>query len=207
MYKRQHGVHQVNGSGQHAKYAYRDAYGPFGSHADVFVLVLITDPVVQRYATHSDEHEHADEIHYDVLRKKKKKNCIRTVMGLLQQCFRCALAARRSRIGTTPYSCAYRCTCGPCGPKFIIPGDAAAAFTRIECSSLRKTHILLCHGLQYIIYCAFCVYIACAVQLCKSRQCRFNSPRTTHINHGGDTLVHTLILCCRYLQSAYKIAV
>lgn len=78
MYERQHGVHQVNGSGQHAQHAHRDAYGPFGSHADVFVLVLITDPVVQRYAAHGDEHEHADEIHYDVLRKCKKRKKKRT---------------------------------------------------------------------------------------------------------------------------------
>lgn len=69
MYERQHGVHQVHGPGQHAQHAHRDAYSSFGSYADVFVFVLVTDPIVQGYAAHGDEHEHADEIHYNVLLK------------------------------------------------------------------------------------------------------------------------------------------
>lgn len=73
MYERQHGVHQVHGPGQYTQHAHRDAYGSFGSHADVFVFVLIADPIVQGYAAHGDKHEHADEIHYDVLLKYQKK--------------------------------------------------------------------------------------------------------------------------------------
>lgn len=70
MYKRQHGVHQVHGSGQHAQHAHRNSDGPFGRHAYVLVFILVADPVVQRYAAHGDEHEHAHEVHDDVLWKK-----------------------------------------------------------------------------------------------------------------------------------------
>lgn len=70
MYKRQYGVHQVNSTGKNAQHAHRDAYGTFGSHADVFVFVLITNPIVECYTTDGDKHEHADEIHYYILVKE-----------------------------------------------------------------------------------------------------------------------------------------
>jgi len=73
MYKRQYGVHQVNGTGKNAQHAHRDTYGTFGSHADVFIFVLITNPIMERYTTDGDKHKHADEIHYDILEKKLKK--------------------------------------------------------------------------------------------------------------------------------------
>lgn len=73
MYERKYGVHQVHGPGQYAQYAHRDADGPFGTHADVFVFVLIADPIVQGYAADGDEHEHADKVHDNVLIYKKTK--------------------------------------------------------------------------------------------------------------------------------------
>jgi len=78
MYKRQYGVHQVNGTGKNTQHAHRDAYGTFGSHADVFVFVLVTDPIVQRYTADGDKHEHADEIHYDILVNKYKNKWYKT---------------------------------------------------------------------------------------------------------------------------------
>lgn len=69
MYERQYRVHQVYGTGKYAQHANRDTYGPFGSHTDVFIFVLITDPVVERNPTNGDKHKHADKVHDDVLPK------------------------------------------------------------------------------------------------------------------------------------------
>jgi len=70
MYKRQYCVYQVNGAGKNAQHTHRDTNGTFGSHADVFIFVLITNPIVECYTSDGDKHEHANEIHYDILEKK-----------------------------------------------------------------------------------------------------------------------------------------